>query len=51
MKLEDRVYRNSVEYLNFVRYVKNFSKVVVFMIVKSKLKVSKDVVNGMIKIE
>lgn len=48
---EDRVYRNSVEYPNLVRHAKNFSKAVASTTAKSKSKVSKDVVNGMIKIE
>lgn len=48
---EDRVYRNSVEYPNLVRHAKNFSKAVASTTAKSKSKVSKDVVNGMIQIE
>lgn len=51
VKPEDRVYRNSVEYPNLVRHAKNFSKAVASTTAKSKSKVSKDVVNGMIKIE
>lgn len=48
---EDRVYRNSVEYPNLVRHAKNFSKAVASTTAKSKSKVSKDVVNGMIQIQ
>lgn len=51
VKPEDKVYRNSVEYPNLVRHAKNFSKAVASTTAKSKSKVSKDVVNGMIKIE
>lgn len=51
VKPEDRVYRNSVEYPNLVRHAKNFSKAVASTTAKSKSKVSKDVVNGMIQIQ
>lgn len=51
VKSEDRVYRNSVEYPNLVRHAKNFSKAVASTTAKSKSKVSKDVVNGMIQIQ